>query len=257
MVKGYDKLSLDHGLLLDLPFREGVGVITRDIARPHHLLTQHDPGGGSFAWGNLATGCPYLEFVTVGFGVGQGVYLDCPAADTLDLDFTSGDYSVGVWVNHADTGHFKPKIVIGRYAVDAIAPITFGDGWEVYLETDTGLGVHYLEHRHHHFSLDPNFRDGCYSTGWTPDSGWAFLGISRSGLYPQHYRNAIPLEMSYSVGGLQDPDTANRDLVIGARYTKDQDWYKGRMWRPRVWGRALAREEWEMIFEMERPRFGV
>jgi len=246
MVKGYDKLSLDHGLLLDLPFREGVGVITRDIARPHHLLTQRDPGGGSFAWGNLATGCPYLEFVTVGFGAADGVYLDCPAADTPDLDFTSGDYSIGVWVNHADTGHFNPKIVIGRYGVDL-------DGWEVYLERDTGLGVHYLEHRHHHA---PD-RDGCYSTGWTPDSGWAFLGISRSGLYPQHYRNAIPLEMSYSAGGLLDPDACNRDLVIGARYTKDADWYKGRMWRPRVWGRSLALEEWQMIFEMERQRFGV
>lgn len=254
MVKGYDKLSLDHGLLLDLPFREGVGVITRDIARPHHLLTQHDPGGGSFAWGNLATGCPYLEFVTVGFGGNDGVYLDCPAADTLDLDFTSGDYSIAVWVKHEAVGETKPKIVIGRYVIDDTILLN-NVGWEVYLETN---GPHYLELRHHHGSLGdtPNKRDGCYSTGWAPGP-WELLAITRSGLYPKHYRNAVSLEVSYEVTGMRDPDTTDQDLVIGARYTKNQDWYKGRMSNLRIWGRELRKEEIQFIFDMERQRFGV
>lgn len=244
---GFDKITIDHNLLLGLPFEEGIDVLAHDRAKPHHLLTQHDPGGGSFVWGNEVTGCPYLEFVTVGFGGADGVYLDCPAAETGDLDFTTGDYSIGVWVNHADTGHFQPKIVVGRYGVNL-------DGWEVYLETDTGPpAVHYLEHRHHHA---PD-RDGCYSTGWTPATDWAFMGISRSGLYPQHYRNGMPLAMAYAVGGLLDPATCNRDLVIGARFTKNLNWYKGRMWNLRIWGRALETDEWRFIYDCERHWFNV
>lgn len=245
----FDKIAINHELLLGLPFGEGTGTITHDEAKPHHLLTQHDPGGGSFAWGNLVTGCPYLEFVTVGFGGADGVYLGCPQADTVDLNFTSGDYSVAVWVNHASLGHFKPKIVIGRYGVDL-------DGWEVYLESDTGIPADYLEHRHHHSSLGGgNLRDGCFSTGWTPATGWSLLGISRSGLYPQHYRNGIPLEMTYGDDGMRDPDTCARDLVVGARFTKDQDWYQGMMWNLRVWGRCLADEEMRFIYVRERHWF--
>jgi len=253
-MKGYDKLSVNHQVLLDLPFREGSGTITHDVSKVHHQpITLQDPGAGSFNWTSIASGLPCLELVTVGFGAADGVYLDCPAAGTGDLDFTSGDYSVACWVNHRDTGHFKPKIIVGRYGVDL-------DGWEVYLESDTGLvpPVHYLEHRHHHATLGAgNLRDGCYSTGWTPDSGWSLIGISRSGLYPKHYRNGLPMDMSYGADGMRDPDTCNRDLVIGARFTKDQDWYYGYMCRLRVWDSDLSASEWLQIFNYEKHWYGV
>jgi len=251
MAKGYDKLSLDYGLLLALPFREGTGVITRDVAMPHHELTLQDPDGGSFAWGNLVTGCPYLQFTTVGFGPTDGVYLDCPAANTVDLDFTTGDYSIVVWVKHEAIGELKPKIVVGRYVIDDITLIN-NVGWEVYLETN---GPHYLELRHHHGSIGVQ-RDGCYSTGWAP-GGWELLGITRSGLYPKHYRNATSLAVTYGGSGMRDPDSANQDLVIGARFSKNADWYNGQMWNLRIWDRELSNEEMHWIFEMERHWFNV
>ena len=247
----FDKLAVNHRLLLSLPFREGSGVITHDVARPHHLLTQNDPGIGVFTWENIASGCPYLDFFRGGGGATEGVYLDCPAADTVDLDFTTDDYSVVCWVNHRATGHFNPQILVGRYGVDL-------DGWEVYLESDTGIGVDYLEHRHHHSSLGAgNLRDGCFSVGWTPASGWSLLGISRSGLYPQHYRNGLPLEMTYGDDGMRDPDTCNRDLVIGARFTKDQDWLDAGIWGMRLWDRELSKEENRFIWNREKHWFGV
>ena len=85
------------------------------------------------------------------------------------------------------------------------------------------------------------------------------LGISRTGgnLYPQHYRNGNFLAMSYEASGMLDPDTCNRDLVLGTRYTKDANWYKGQMWRPRIWDRALSAVEWKNMFEAERDWFGV
>ena len=245
---GYDKLSIYHDIVLDLPFREGTGTITHDIAKPHHPLTLNDPGGGLFTWGNLASGCPYLQFAAVGGGPADGVYLDCPAADTGDLDFTTGDYSLSVWLNWDSTGGWS-EIIMGRYGVDL-------DGWEIYLDISGGLNT--VSQRHHHVSLAPNTNSNCFSTGWTPGNSY-LLGISRIGgdLYPVHYRNGLPLEMTYEDSGMLAPDACNRDLVIGCRYTKDANWYRNMMWRPRIWARALAAWEWLQLFNMEKHWFGL
>lgn len=249
MTLGYRKIELNYGQLLSLPFTEGMGTVPHDVIVPSHILTLNDPGGGSFVWGKEAiSGCPTLEFVTVGGGPADGVYLDCPAADTVDMNFTTGDYSIGVWINWDSTGGWS-EIIIGRYGVDL-------DGWETYLDISGGLNT--LSQRHHHASLAPNNNSNCYSIGWTPNE-WHFLGISRTGgnLYPVHYRNGVALDMEYEASGMLDPDTCNRDLVIGCRYTKDANWYKNQMWNIRVWNRALTEEEWLRIFEIERHWFGV
>ena len=240
---GYDKRSIYYDILLDLPYREGTGTITKDIAKPHHPLTMNDPGGGSFTWDNmLLSGCPYLEFVTIGGGATDGVYLDCPAADTGDLDFTTEDYSVCGWINWDSTWGLS-EMIIDRGGVDL-------DGWDLYLNISGGLNT--LSQRHHH---TPG-RSECFSVGWTPGTWW-FFSMSRTGILTPHYRNGVPLVMDYGGLTMLDPDTCNRDLVIGTRYTKDANWYIGMMWRPRVWARALSMWEWKLLFEMERHLFGV
>jgi len=225
----FDNLAVNRNLLLGLPFGEGAGVITQDMAKPNRLVTMTDPGGGSFVWGNLATGIPYLQFVAVGGGAADGVYLSCPAADTVDLNFTSGDYSIGGWINWDSTGG-DSEYIIGRGVVET-------DGWDCYLAISGGRNT--LSHRHAHATGGAgNLKSECFSTGWTPGT-WHFFGISRSGLYPLHYRDAVSLEMDYGAGTMLDPDTALRDLVIGARNSKDDHWYRGYMWNIRVWDRAL------------------
>lgn len=243
-------MAINHSLLLGLPFREGAGVITHDEAKPVRLLTQHVPGGGSFVWGNLATGCPYLQFVAVGVGANDGVYLDCLAADTGDLNFISGDYSIGGWFNWDSTGG-ESEYIIGRGVVET-------DGWDMYLNISAHLPTgNTLSQRHAHATGGAgNLKSECYSEGWTPGIWW-FFGMSRSGLYPLHYRNAIPLEMDYGGATMLDPDTANRDLVIGARNSKDDHWYRGMMWNLRVWGRALSQEDWSFILHREGHWFGA
>ena len=248
MTVGFDNLAINRDLLMGLPFREGVGgVITRDEAKLRRALTMNDPGGGAFTWGNLATGLPYLQFAAVGGGAADGVYLDCPAADTVDLDFTTGDYSLGGWINWDASGGWS-EIIMGRYGVDL-------DGWEIYLDISGGLNT--ISQRHHHSSLAPNNNSNCYSTGWSPGN-WYLLGVSRSGgsLYPLHYRDAVALDMSYEASGMLDPDTCNRDLVVGCRYTKDANWYRNRMWNMRIWGRTLSLEDWNFIFHREGHWFG-
>jgi hypothetical protein len=227
-----DKTIIDQALALSLPFYEGAGVITQDIAQPHHPVALNGPP----SWTPIASGLGTVEFN------GATDYLDCLAADSADLDIIAQDYSIVGWINYQITG--LSQIVIGRYGVDL-------DGWEVYLyDVNNTLNL-----RHHHASLVPT-RTGCYSIGWATGT-WHLFGISRSGAYPLMYRNGEEMEMSYSVGGLSNPDTCNRDLVIGTRYTKDANWYEGMMWNPRFWLRALEPWEHRAIWDSERGLFAL
>ncbi len=246
MSVGFDNLAINNSLLLGLPFREGSGLVTYDEAKPNRILTQHVPGGGAFAWGNEARGIPYLDFAPIGGGPADGVYLDCPAADTVDLDFTTDDYSIGGWINWG-AGTNQSEILIGRYGTEL-------DGWDIYFNAVSNS----LSHRHHHSSLGAgNLKSECFSAGWIPGT-WNFFSVSRLGssLYPLHYRNGIKLEMNYDANGMLDPDTCNRDLVMGCRHSKDANWYYNRMWNIRVWGRALSQEDWQFIFRKEGHWFG-
>jgi len=232
----YDKLPINTNIVLDLPHFEGSGAVLHDVSRSHHGISLvHAP-----VWTALGSGYQVLDYD------GANDYGDCPAADTVNLNFTNGDYSIGAWVKFLDNGS---DMIIDREGVGI-------DGWGVYL-FDNILGGHgYLNLRHNHSSLGADVSDNCYSEGWF-ENNWYFMGISRSGLYPVMYRNGVALTMSYEVSGMQDPDSAVRDLCLGVRYTKNANFYRGQMWRPRIWSRSLPEGEWNAIFESERAIFGV
>jgi len=240
-MKGYDNIPEHEDILLDLPFYEADGAITRDQAKPHHedVLLISAP-----TWETIASGLGVLAFD------GTTNYIELDNAASVDLDFMADDYSIGIWLRWEDNNN--NGIVIGRYLIDV-------SGWELYFWSGGGV-IKYLTLRHHHAgTLVPpvtgNPRSACYSVGWVPDT-WCFMGISRTGGgEAQHYRNAIPLTMV--TGGLVDPETNNNDLVIGVRTSKDTHHYKGKMWRPRIWNRVLTTSEWINIFEQERDWFGV
>ena len=234
-VIGYDSHVLGREIMMDLTLEETNGLVCRDRAKPLRVVALN----GVPAWDQVPSRYPTLDFN------GAADYLDCSAADTVDLNFTDGDYSIAVWVNYSDTT--RSQIVIGRYGVDL-------DGWEVYL--DASAATKYLTQRHHQ-AAD---RQGCFSVGWA-ESTWWLLGITRHKAagtsYPIHYRNGVALDMEYTVGGLLDPLTCNRDLVLGCRFTKDDNFYLGEMGRPRIWGAALSAADHLMLFERERHFLGV
>lgn len=232
MVVAYDKKALYHDqLLLSLPFDEGDSVLY-DRAKPHH------PFNGNNGWTQLTSNLPVASFN----GINQ--YMDCAAASSADLDITVEDYSVVGWINYGAS--LQSQIVIGRYGVDL-------DGWEVYLYSVNNT----LSLRHHHSSLAPDNRDGCYSEDWNINT-WYLFGISRDSLYPRHFRNGVEVEVTYETGGLKDPDTCNRDPVVGVRFTKNADWYGGYMAFMRVWvGKSLTLDDHRYLFETERHWFGV
>lgn len=242
MVKGYDKIETDLGALLDLPFNEGTGLITRDIAKPHHQnVSLVGPTWDKVALSNASA----LNFD------GLTDYLECPAAATADLDFTSEDYSIVCWINWEDTG-IAGEIVVGRYDIDVAH-----SGWELYLAF---TGVDSLTLRHHHAgTLVPpvtgNPRSACYSVGWTRGV-WCLLGVSRTGGgEAQHYRNGVALTMVTS--GLVDPEPCSEDLVVGVRWTKNATFYKGKMKGLRIFDWVLSAGEMLEIFETERALYGI
>jgi hypothetical protein len=236
---GYDNLSVNHQILLDLPFYEGTGTVTRDQAKPHHQdvdLVLTPP------WGSVALS----DIGVISFDGTTHEYLELAGANCADLNFTTGDYSIGAWFTWGD-GTDDDQTVIGRY-VDST------NGWELYL-SDNGTTDRYLTMRHHH-AAGAAVRTACYSEDWDYDTWW-FVGISRSGIAAQHYRNGAAIATTCSIGGLEDPETCAADLVIGIRSTKDANHLYGSQWRPRIWDRALSASEWLQIFESERHWFGV
>ncbi len=240
MVKGYDKIETNFDTLLDLPFNEGSGLLTRDIAKPHHqdvLLV--GPTWDKIALSNASV----LNFD------GLTDYLECPAVATADLDFTFEDYSILCWVNWEDTG-IVGEIVAGRYDIDVAH-----SGWELYLAFNGGVDSLNLRHHHAGTLVGGVPRSSCYSVGWTRGV-WCLLGVSRTGGGEAlHYRNGVALAMV--TGGLVDPETCSEDLVIGARWNKVATFYKGKMKRLRVINRALGAEKMSEIFETERHIYGV
>lgn len=222
----YDKIAYNQRMLLDLPFREGIGLITQDVAKPRHVLTMVNTP----TWAALASSKMSLVLN------GTTQYLQCVAAVCTDLDFTSGDYSIGGWINWGNSAH-DSQIVIGRYEVSV-------SGWEVYL-TEAGA-LRYLSLRHHH-AAGATQRTGAYSLGWTYDTLWHF-GISRSGTSAQFYRNGEPITTVSDI--LIDPETSPEDLVIGVRgESKDSNYFNGPYARLFVTGEALTAEDWRNMYK--------
>lgn len=236
--RGIDNSLLYDDLLLSLPFEEGSGTIrTQDVAKPHHLVTQiHAP-----VWTTLASGLQVLDFD------GANDYMECQAADCADLDFTAGDFSIACWCYWEGATGGVADILMGRYELSV-------SGWELYFDESDPLIT--LNLRVHHAGDPAGDRTSGYSLGWTKDNWW-LAGISRSGAYPSMYRNGLGVDMAYSAGGIANPATCAEDLVIGVRYTKNINFYDGKMWNPRIWDRKLESWEHMEIFNRERALFGV
>lgn len=228
---GYDNLAINHQILLDLPFREGTGALyTHDVAKPHHPLTMV----GAPVWTPLASG-----LMVLGFDVSD--YIWGLAADTVDLNFTSGDYSLGGWF-YFTAGGADDKTLMSRFLVN-------DSGWELYHYTNEILTL-----RHHH-AAGATVRTAAYSENWAFGT-WHFMGVSRSGTSAIFYRNGVAITTTISAGGLIDPETCNQNFFVGNDVT-GTNVYNGIQWRPRIWNRAVAAGEWAQIFEREKHWLGV
>jgi len=230
---GYDNLPLNYGLLLDLTMRENTGLFTYDRAKPHHIMTLH----GTPAWASLALNdLSYLDFNQI-----NPDWLDCPQADTVDLDFTTEDFSIAMWINMDAVGQGS---LICRCS-DTL-PV---DGWAMYVGMNDVIGVVTV-------AAGPA-RDYTASAINTIVVGtWQLIGMTKNGTSVRVYSNGI--DVSETIGVHEDILTSNHELHIGIDNDETTLDYDGQMWRPRIWGsRALTAIEHRQIFTLERQLFGV
>jgi len=232
----YDSIPINTGILLDLPMREGIGTKLHDLAKASHPVTIV----GAPSWTTIASGLNVIE--TDGL---TNQYLKILAASCVDLDFTAGDYSLSLWVNwaHGDTS----QILMSRYVLD-------NNGWELYF-TEYGAAFNLTLRQHHAGTIvDGHPRSAGNSVGWAQGTWW-HVGISRSGIACPHYRNGVAVDMTYSTGGLVDPESSPQSFRHGIRFTEGDNHLKGPWQRPRIWGRALSAAEWKQIYESEKGWF--
>ncbi len=172
-------------------------------------------GAGAAApnWHQLASGAWVMEYD------GVDEYMYASAATTRQMDIVTQKYTLLCWVNWIDTG--SSEILIGRYQLDV-------EGWEIYFTENAG--VYYLTQRHHHAGtiVDTHPRSASYSVGWTPETTYHMaIVFNGNGTDCTHYRNGVPLAITSSTGGIRNPETCADEVVVGARYTKDANWYWG------------------------------
>lgn len=235
---GYDKISLHHSILLDLPFREATGAITHDVAKPHHIVTLTNTP----TWGEIAlSGLGVIELN------GTDEYLQIPAADSQDLDFV-GDFTLATWIYPVYTA--QAMVIMCRNGTDVC-------GWCMYLYDNPTLGT-LLSFRTNQAADHTE----CYAAGF-PDSVWQLVGFSRdsAGETAICYKDGEALTTVFDGIPLLDPIVCvgliAKKLLIGVQDGEDGNWFKGKMWRPRAWNRKLSALEWKELYDMERHWFGL
>jgi len=226
---GYDNLAINHGLLLDLPFMEGSGVITHDFAKPIHELTLH----GTPAWTQLANGLMVLDFNHL-----TPDYLDCPAADTADLNFTSEYFNLAAWVCIDDLTDHREIIIRGLVGVD---------GWRFIVGMDGSISFEVSQ-------------GGASQLAWSSIgevilNTWYLVSVSRNGTIATIYKNGI--DVTEGCDTLINPLTSARDLNIGIYDDKISTPFAGMMSRPRIWGRCLTARDMMNWFQLTRHWFGL
>jgi len=236
---GYDKLKINRQIALDLPFREASGLITHDLAKPHHIATLTGPP----TWDEIAlSGLGVLDFD------GATQYLQIPGADTVDLDFT-GDFFLASWIYPVYAA--GAMVVMCRNTTDAC-------GWCMFLFNNPTLGP-LLSLR---TNQGPPVSDHseCWAAGFT-DSVWQLAGYNRdqAGLTATCYRNGKPITTVVGAGGMLDPTAcgAANKLLIGVQEGEASNFYGSKMGRQRGGPRQLSAEEWLEMFESERHWYGV
>lgn len=233
-------MSLTRSLALDLFSQRGgatPGLVTSyDKSRWHHDVALH----------NITWVQDYEAGLWLPVFNGINAYMDRAHANTEALGITNDlnrGYTIMGWFNWVDTT--DPRIIIGRYEVDV-------GGWELYV---SGWGgVYSLNQRHHHAGtiVDTHPRSGSYSVDWTPGVTSFFTVVYQgNGTDCLHYRNAVPLAVVSSTGGVLDFEATTQDLVGGTRFTKDTDWYEGTMgllkFYPYIWTHGQICQRYEAV----------
>lgn len=233
-MRGYDNYGVNHQILVDIPMNEQIGVMVagetaHDLSKAHHTFTLT----GGLTWTALPSGLVYLVFD------GATGYLQCPAADSVDLNFTVEDFTIVAWINNALLG--GAQIIINQGAVDV-------DGWEFFLFGTT------LSLRTNQAAAHTDISAVAALTA----SIWQLVGVTRHGATGQFFVNGLAVTTTLGAGLTDAVSCAGGNkLLIGVQNNEATNLFDGSMSRPRVWNRALSMSQMAEIFQNERHWYGV
>ncbi|MBA7681802.1 hypothetical protein ES703_90142 [subsurface metagenome] len=230
---GYDKYSINHQLLLGLTFEEMTGILTHDRAKRYHPFTL--TGTLVAPWGQMPSGLPHIRLD------GAADYLQCPAALSADLNFTSEDFTLLAWVFNNGPSGSDMIMCQGHYEVD---------GFEFYVADNLNIALR--------TNQTPAAHTGINAVGAFTPSEWQLIGVTRHGTSGQFYVQGVPVDTLLN-GGLTDPtDVAGGNkLLIGVQDGEISNFWEGDITLPRIWNRQLSAEEMLQIFSIERHWFNV
>ena len=227
---GYDNYRPNQMLVMDLQFKETTGGFTADCAKGYRDRLAL---GGTPAWAILGNDLTYLDF-----DPNNPDYLLSLAADSTDLNFTTGSFSGAMWI--------YPDAYGNRYVFDKSSATAGWAFWIVgtspYLALTTA-------------NAGPATQT-TYGGANLVTSAWQLIGFTRSGAGVRIYLNGR--DATTTPATHINPQTAAAiNMQIGTVVGAGAGWYDGRMWRPRVWKRELAAWEMLALYEAERLSFGV
>ena len=222
---GYDNDPVYKNILLDLQFKEGSGVIAHDSAKPHH---KNPTLQTNTTWAQLANDKNVLDFADI-----NPSYVSITHANSGDLGFTTGTFSVSFWL--------KPDVLDNWL----IGKADGGNGWSVYLQGDGS--IRYVSQA----GFAPFNTDT--KTGLISIGVWAFVTLVRVGLNIYMYVNGLQQNILTNTINSTAPAVL---FTIGANGTGNQR-YDGQMADVRIWERELSKEHVRAIFESERGIMNV
>lgn len=230
-VISYDRVSMNTGILLDLPHFEGGGEKVHDLSWNRHSMDGiHAP-----VWSTLLGGANVLDYD------GSNDYLTISAALSTELDITTINFTFLAWVLSSSS------------ASDMIfmKGLANTDGYEFYLtQALPGVGD----------TVSVRLNQGPAGTSIAALDAvirheWQLVGATRNGAYGQIYVNGLPVTTVGS-GSLANPtSSAARVFTVGKG--AGGNYFTGSLGKIRIWARELSPVEMFDIFKSERDLYGA
>jgi len=225
--------NLNAGLVLSIPMFEGTGTVSvKDVAKPHHPVLF----SGAPTWATTSSGLSYLSFAAA-----TPDYLSIAAASCIDLDFTSGMFSVAMWAYVISWSQNNATILCHGNSVT-------NTGWRFTVGNDKNLDMGFIT---------AGGRKDIWSPGNVNAGAWYLCGFSRESTT----KCSLYLNGYYSVSGsdtFANPlSAAAANLYVATLTTAATFSLNGYVALPRIWSRTLTSVEHMQIFNAEREFFGV
>ena len=232
-MRSYDKYPINHQILVDMCLDEysvGAAPRTNDKAKPHHPFALH---GG--AWNSLPNGLPYFLA-----NAGNPDFIECPGANSADVNFTNGDFTLFACVNGNPAG---AGLVLNQGVVDV-------DGWEFFT-----FGAN-LSFRLNQAGAHTDISAVGAFTQLVPQA----IAVVRHGAAGQFFVNGLPVT---TIGALTDAISCagGNKLLVGVQNDEVNNGWNGIIYggecSPKAWNRALSTVEMKELFDSIRHWLGV